>query len=85
MVDAADSKSATCEGVGVQVPSPVCRSTSPFFLPHGLFLTESSLLTQNSLRCHPFQVSIGDVVGLDKRCAGEIFVVPLQLLAQHDP
>jgi hypothetical protein len=23
MVDAADSKSATCEGVGVQVPSPV--------------------------------------------------------------
>ena len=27
MVDAADSKSATCEGVGVQVPSPVYRSS----------------------------------------------------------
>ena len=26
MVDAADSKSATCEGVGVQVPSPVFLS-----------------------------------------------------------
>jgi 6,7-dimethyl-8-ribityllumazine synthase len=30
MVDAADSKSATCEGVGVQVPSPVCGY--PLFL-----------------------------------------------------
>ncbi len=27
MVDAADSKSATCEGVGVQVPSPVFLSS----------------------------------------------------------
>ena len=29
MVDAADSKSATCEGVGVQVPSPVYSNKAP--------------------------------------------------------
>ncbi len=33
MVDAADSKSATCEGVGVQVPSPVFLSLR-IFLPY---------------------------------------------------
>jgi hypothetical protein len=41
MVDAADSKSATCEGVGVQVPSPVF-SWPKFYGSNNLFSCESS-------------------------------------------
>ncbi|MEY4700788.1 MAG: hypothetical protein RL326_975 [Pseudomonadota bacterium] len=40
MVDAADSKSATCEGVGVQVPSPVF--SRPLTIPN-IYGTDSLL------------------------------------------
>ncbi len=42
MVDAADSKSATCEGVGVQVPSPVFRMASHARHMRGSRLSSSS-------------------------------------------